>query len=140
MYLASQDMTSTGLALLDEPALDIQARDIAMEGFLAVRTKLYRNQSNVVLSQPDMSKLASALQAASAPVPTTNGGKYTNNSQAIVPLSTTSGLIDTALEQAEKNNNLIKIAKATKVAADNAVIKWPNYKKEIDKCVSKISG
>lgn len=143
MYLASQDMTSAGLALLEPPLLEsplnIQARDIAKEGFLAVRSKLYRNQSNVVLTQPDMGKLASALQAASAPAPTT-GSKYAANSNTITTLVTTAGLPEENAKTAEATNDKIRAAIAIKAAADNATTEWPNYKKEIDKCVSKISG
>lgn len=65
MYKASMDMSDVGLAALtldDKPAARA-ARDIALDGLLLVRGKLYRLQSTFELGKPDPNKLKDAIQA-----------------------------------------------------------------------------
>lgn len=71
MYLKSQDIPSDAILknlTVDSKTADIATRDIAIDGFLQVRSKLYRLQSSFELGKPDPNKLKDALKAPPASV------------------------------------------------------------------------
>ena len=65
MYRASIDISDAKMEKLvveDQPATSV-IRDVAVDGFIAVRSKLYNLQANFALGQPDPNKLKDALTA-----------------------------------------------------------------------------
>lgn len=65
MYRASVDISDKNLKhliFMNQPA-EIAIRDIALDGFISVRGKLYKLQASFALGQPDPNRLKAALNA-----------------------------------------------------------------------------
>jgi hypothetical protein len=72
MYLASQDLVTRDIAEFNvgsaDQSGDLAARDIAIDGLLRVRDKLYKLQTTFQLGTPDPNKLKDAVNAAKSSV------------------------------------------------------------------------
>jgi len=92
MYRASIDISDNNLSnltFIKQPA-KIAVRDIALDGFIAVRGKLYKLQASFALGQPDPNKLKDALNAPKSDTPTKSSDKATlsmeeSTIQALLP-------------------------------------------------------
>lgn len=114
MYFASQDITTVGMKYLlmsGNPA-SFEAMEIARDGLLRVRDKLYRLQATMELGQPDIGKLRDALTR-----PKTDTSKQD---------------LDTMTLKSLKTDDLMQQSKAEALL--------PEYKNKIDLCVAKITG
>lgn len=150
MYLASQDMDSPRLSMFNldganQPG-DLAARDIAIDGLLRVRDKLYKLQSKFELGQPDTNKLKDALKQ--PPAIASENAKFTANQNAAaanIPVVTPSMFAGTKTEQdaaaAARTAQLQTAAKA-QFAADAEPVKarLQEYKSKIDQCVARTAG
>lgn len=86
MYRASVDISDKNLKhliFMNQPA-EIAIRDIALDGFISVRGKLYKLQASFVLGQPDPNRLKAALNAPQSDPATKKGTQTLASDDATV--------------------------------------------------------
>lgn len=150
MYLASQDMDSARLSMFNlegaKQSGDLAARDIAIDGLLRIRDKLYKLQSKLELGQPDPNKLKDALTKPPATV--TENAKFAAGQTAAVEnvvavaLSSFTGTDDEKKAAAAAKTAKLQAAAKAQFAADLEAEKTrlKEYKGQIDQCVARTAG